>query len=236
MIDFGKDNYAGVTWSVIPVFDGRWIFLGWMSIWQYANQVPTVGWRSALTLPWELSLEPVGNAYILNSTPVKELDGIRTESMKLGQEVISGKKILDLTELEPSQYDIRFTFKIDPDADRDLSDFGLLLENKQGQKLAAGYDLKNSEVFIDRSESGKAGFSEHFPGKHTAPYAFQENGLIHIRALVDKSSIELFMDDGRVVMTELFFPDIPFSSLSFYSSGGSIELLEGSISGLKSCW
>jgi fructan beta-fructosidase len=236
-LDSGKDNYAGVTWSDIPKNDGRRIFMGWMSNWQYANQVPTERWRSAMTLPRELSLEPEGNAYILNSYPVEELDGITHKFMTLGPEDISGKKNLDLADLEASQYDIQFKFKIDHGSDRELiSNFGLILENKLGQELTAGYDLKNSEVYIDRSKSGQVDFSEHFPGKHTAAYTYPENGLIHIRALVDKSSIELFLDNGRVVMTELFFPDEPFNSLSIYSKGGSIELLEGTISGLKSCW
>ena len=99
-----------------------------------------------------------------------------------------------------------------------------------------GIDLKNNEAFIDRSRSGKVDFSEHFPGKHTAPFIIPQNGLISLRALVDKSSIELFINDGRLVMTELFFPDESYRHLSIYSSGGSIELTAGSISGLKSCW
>ncbi|MDH5381668.1 MAG: glycoside hydrolase family 32 protein, partial [Cyclobacteriaceae bacterium] len=40
-VDHGADNYAGVTWSDIPKSDGRRLFMGWMSNWQYANVVPT---------------------------------------------------------------------------------------------------------------------------------------------------------------------------------------------------
>ena len=39
-MDYGRDNYAGVTWSNIPENDGRKIFMGWMSNWDYANNVP----------------------------------------------------------------------------------------------------------------------------------------------------------------------------------------------------
>ncbi len=55
-IDWGTDNYAGVTWSGIPETDGRRLFLGWMSNWNYATVVPTTTWRSAMTIPRELSL------------------------------------------------------------------------------------------------------------------------------------------------------------------------------------
>ncbi len=53
-LDYGRDNYAGVTFSNAP--DGKKIFLGWMSNWHYAAKVPTDPWRSAMTLPRELSL------------------------------------------------------------------------------------------------------------------------------------------------------------------------------------
>src|SRR6056297_1630394 len=55
-LDFGKDNYAGVTWANIPEEDGRHLFMGWMSNWQYANEVPTETWRSAMTIARELKL------------------------------------------------------------------------------------------------------------------------------------------------------------------------------------
>lgn len=54
-LDFGRDNYAGVTFSNAP--DNKKIFLGWMSNWHYAGKVPTNPWRSAMTLPRELSLQ-----------------------------------------------------------------------------------------------------------------------------------------------------------------------------------
>ncbi len=82
-IDHGKDNYAGVTWSDIPEKDGRRIFMGWMSNWQYANQVPTERWRSAMTLPRELILDREGEGYLLRSIPVNETEKLREAQIKL---------------------------------------------------------------------------------------------------------------------------------------------------------
>ena len=53
-LDYGRDNYAGVTFSNTD--ENKKIFLGWMSNWHYASKVPTDPWRSAMTLPRELSL------------------------------------------------------------------------------------------------------------------------------------------------------------------------------------
>jgi sucrose-6-phosphate hydrolase SacC (GH32 family) len=68
-LDYGRDNYAGVTFSNAP--DKKKIFLGWMSNWHYAGKVPTDPWRSAMTLPRELSLQ--GDHII--QTPVKHPNG-----------------------------------------------------------------------------------------------------------------------------------------------------------------
>jgi fructan beta-fructosidase len=236
-IDHGKDNYAGVTWSDIPEEDGRRIFLGWMSNWQYANLVPTERWRSAMTLPRELALIKEGKDYRVVSTPVEEISRLSTEFLKLGRLSFSGKKTMGLAELKASQYDIEFTYRVARGPDRDLiSDFGIVLENQEGEELKAGYNLKKRQVFVDRTISGNTDFSEFFPGIHTSPYPFSDNGVIKFRILVDKASMELFVDDGRVVMTELFFPDEPFNILSFYSKGGSVELTGGRISSVKSSW
>ncbi len=53
-LDYGRDNYAGVTFENAP--DNRKIFIGWMSNWEYAHTFPTQPWRGAMTLPRELTL------------------------------------------------------------------------------------------------------------------------------------------------------------------------------------
>jgi fructan beta-fructosidase len=68
-LDYGRDNYAGVTFSNAP--DNKKIFLGWMCNWHYAGKVPTDPWRSAMTLPRELSLH--GDRII--QTPVSNPNG-----------------------------------------------------------------------------------------------------------------------------------------------------------------
>lgn len=70
----GKDNYAGVTWNNIPDSDGRRLFIGWMSNWDYAQQVPTTTWRSSMTIPREIQLIKKGNDYSLINYPVREIN------------------------------------------------------------------------------------------------------------------------------------------------------------------
>jgi fructan beta-fructosidase len=70
-IDFGRDNYAGVTFSNAP--DNRKIFLAWMSNWDYAAKLPSPIWRGSMTLPRELSLVNYRGELQLSSLPIKEL-------------------------------------------------------------------------------------------------------------------------------------------------------------------
>ena len=75
-IDYGTDDYAGVTWSNTG---NRKIFLGWMSNWQYATVVPTIKWRSATTFPRDLKLKYVGKEMFLASLPISELSILQSK-------------------------------------------------------------------------------------------------------------------------------------------------------------
>lgn len=53
-MDWGPDNYAGVTWNDAP--DNQRLFVGWMNNWKYARSIPAAGWRGSMTIPRKLSL------------------------------------------------------------------------------------------------------------------------------------------------------------------------------------
>ena len=89
-IDYGADNYAGVTWSDIPEHDGRRLFIGWMSNWAYSQVVPTTVWRSAMTLPREMRLEKRAGSYRISSKPVKELRGIADQPRDVSANISEG--------------------------------------------------------------------------------------------------------------------------------------------------
>ena len=67
-IDYGRDNYAGVTFNDVP--NDEKIFLGWMSNWIYARDIPTEIWRSSMTLPRTLGLATINSELQIISTPV----------------------------------------------------------------------------------------------------------------------------------------------------------------------
>jgi len=87
-VDYGTDDYAGVTWSGIPGTDGRHLFLGWMSNWIYAQKVPSEQWRSAMTVPRELKLVRTSRGLELHSTPIAELAGLRASGKHMDRQAV----------------------------------------------------------------------------------------------------------------------------------------------------
>lgn len=205
-IDWGPDDYAGVTWSNTG---GRNIFLGWMSNWQYATAVPTQRWRSAATVPRELSLQKIGDAYFVRSQPVAELNQLLETAVVWENADASN---VDVTrKAGPLQGAARLHVTADS-----LADFSITLSNAAGENVVIGYDKQQAHYYIDRTTSGKVDFEKGFAGRHTAPRVSPAANL-DLTLVMDAASVELFADNGLMVMTEIFFPTAPFSKLSIQS-------------------
>jgi len=192
-IDYGADNYAGVTWSDIPVSDGRRLFLGWMSNWQYANVVPTKTWRSATTLPRDVVLNKKSTAYELKFIPVKELTTIQSEPTSF-----EGAATID----NP-------LYLLEFDVEEGAPEFVLTLSNAQGEQVAI--TVKEGILSVDRTASGIIDFSSEFPAVHNMDV--KDIAIRNIKIYVDLSSIELFVNDGERVMTEIVFPNQPYNQV-----------------------
>lgn len=206
-IDYGTDNYAGVTFSNTS---NRKIFLGWMSNWQYAQQVPTDPWRSAMTLPRELGLKKVNGKLFLTSVPVAEVFSIN-KNIELIQN-IEVKNVYDVT-AKLKQPSALFSLQLNGIEDKD---FSIVLSNDMGEEMIVGYDKKANQFFADRRRSGQIAFEQGFAKKHTAPRIAK--GTVNLRVVADKASIELFADDGLSVMTEIFFSGQPLNKLQVKST------------------
>lgn len=205
-MDWGKDNYATVTWNNAP--DGRCIALGWMSNWQYANNVPTHQYRSANTLARDLSLYRLGTELYLKSTPSKETKKARGEKVSISSFKVSGKHEVTLFNDGQGAYEIEMVIQ-----NAGASKIGLALLNEKGEKVDMYYDLNRKQFVMDRSESGIVDFSRDFPAVTVAPVNADKE--LTLRLFVDCSSVEAFGEDGKFVMTNLVFPSVPYGKMSF---------------------
>lgn len=226
-LDFGTDNYAGVTWSGIPEKDGRKIFLGWMSNWKYAQQVPTEQWRSSMTLPRQLTLESLEGEWIIKSNPVGEFSQLEYGSNYVFREQTIGNEM----KLQSGSVLNRYQLEIDNPL---LSTVFIRLSNDMGQYTDIGFDGHLNKFFIDRRFSGITDFNENFAAIQYSSIR-KKSGNIKIDIIQDVSGIEMFADDGKIVMTSLFFPSQPYHKATIVSTdsalkfGGTVRQLKPAI-------
>ncbi|MFL1012648.1 glycoside hydrolase family 32 protein [Flavisericum labens] len=217
-LDYGKDNYAGVTWSNIPESDGRKLFIGWMSNWDYARDVPTFTWRSNMTIARELKLKKNKNNFYLESLPVDELYGLTKKT--IAKDSISNNDIDALmSNCNMQKFSLEFDLK-------DLKEeiYNILFYNKVGDTLALGLNNISNYYFLDRQKSGKVGFSKKFAPSISKAEVSKKLKTLHIQIILDKTSVEVFYENGKVVMTELFFPNQPLDHFSIRSNDKTFKI------------
>ncbi|MDE6856142.1 MAG: glycoside hydrolase family 32 protein, partial [Muribaculaceae bacterium] len=170
-LDYGKDNYALVSWSDAP--DGRRTAIGWMSNWQYAADVPTMQFRSANTLPREIGLfkGPDGQIYA-SSAPSPELTAMRGRLALSKGSVKAGKNPVSFALPSENSGICEILLDIDGGSKEDVT---LTLSNKAGNKVDMVYDAGKHTMSFDRRESGIVDFSENFPVVTVSP-TFESNG------------------------------------------------------------
>lgn len=208
-MDWGKDNYATVTWNNAP--DGRCVALGWMSNWQYANNVPTRQYRSANTIARDLTLYRVGEELYLKSTPSPEVKKARGEKVSKPSFNVAGEyEVASLLDDNKGAYEVELVIQ-----NQGASKIAFCLLNEKGKKVSMYYDLARRQFVMDRSESGTVDFSKDFPAVTVAPADTDKE--LTLRLFVDRSSIEAFGEDGKFVMTNLVFPSLPYNKMRFTS-------------------
>ena len=215
-MDYGKDHYATVTWSNVP--DGRAIALAWMSNWQYANQTPTTQFRSANSVPRELSLYTQEGDIYLASKPVKELNTLYAKPITKKSFRVNRSYNLGTIFKQPSYtYELELTFR-----NQGADIIGFQLFNEKGEEVDFHYNLTEKTFTMDRTNSGQTGFSPDFAVPTPAPILVRDTYTL--RLFVDHSSIEVFDGEGRFCLTNLVFPSEAYNRLSFYAKGGTFNV------------
>ncbi|WP_281262293.1 GH32 C-terminal domain-containing protein [Saccharothrix carnea] len=216
-VDFGKDYYAPVSWEDAP--GGKRYMIGWMNNWQYAGNTPTSPWRSAQSVARQVGLRTVDGEVELVQEPVRALDRLHRGAPFIvrGSTVREGSRSLG-ERAAGRALDIRATFAL-----RDADRVGLKVRGGAGQETVIGYDTTTGELYVDRTRSGRVDFSPDFPAVQRAPLAAVD-GKVTLRALVDRSSVEVFGGAGQAVITGLVFPDPTSDGVEVFAEGGSARI------------
>ena len=192
-MDYGKDHYATVTFHNAP--DGRHVALPWMSNWQYANQVPTKQYRSANGLPRDLGLfQYKGETYVSLKPSPEVMAAFSTKSAK------------SLTKACRVDVTLRQNTTI-------------TLSNGRGEQVVMTYNAQKEEFSMDRTKSGITDFSTDFPAVTTSPTYGKIKSL---QIFIDNSCIEAFDADGKMVMSNIVFPNEPYNRITV--KGGKAKI------------
>ena len=210
-LDFGKDFYAGVSFNDAP--NNRKIMIGWANNWEYANDIPTGNvWRGIYSIPRELTLRKNGIEYQLYQQPVAELNALRQDSLLINQQPVLS--VYDIS-FSGNTYELQAT--IEPGS---ATGVGIRVLKSKDEETVIRYDNVNHQLLLDRTKSGNINFNNKFASIERAHVDLQNN-MLKVRILVDKSIIEVFINEGQVTLTDLVFPVKNEGRIQLFSEGGT---------------
>lgn len=236
-LDWGKDHYATVCFSNTGE---RTIAVPWMSNWQYCNIVPTKQFRSANALPRELSLYTQDGEIYLSAAPILEIKTLRKEKKEIPAFTVANDCHIDsLLADNDGAYELALEITV---GEAEIMGFNLF--NDKGEKVDIYFNLPEKRLVMDRTKSGIVDFGKksvsheievHDRRKTTsinyiddfalATWApIKKENKYTLDVFVDKCSVEIFLNGGKVAMTNLIFPSEPYNRMCFYSKGGSFQV------------
>ena len=231
-VDHGADFYAANTWNGTP--DGRRVMVAWENNWDYAGAIPTAPWQGAETFPRDLGLKTIDGRIQLVARPVTALAQLRRGPAGRATHVTAADSVVPL-----------------PVAGRTLdltahltagtaSRFGLRVRSGTGadgapQYTEIGYDRHEQQLYVDRTRSGLTDFSSSFPRIDRAALPLV-NGGITLHVLIDRSSVEVYADQGQVTLTDQVFPDPTSTGVDLFADEGTATLDSVQAWKLSSVW
>jgi len=230
--DYGKDFYASTSFSDIPATDGRRIWLGWLLNWEYAGKVPTSPWCGVQSIPRVLSLIRFPEGIRLVQSPVKELEVLRRNHVSLGEMDIAAANGALLAKRVHGD-----ALEIIADLDSSNSaEAGIRVRKGKDEATTIGVDWAKQEVFVDRTRSVDTAFDPKFPGRHAGPLLPVGGERVKLHIFVDRSSVEVFVNNGATVISDAIFPSRDSQGIELYSSGGQARIVKLEVWTLQSAW
>ena len=180
-LDHGHNFYATQT-MLTP--DGRRVVFGWMAMWESDMPEQADGWSGALTLPRELKLQ---NDH-LYMNPVKEVEQLREET-SFDQTLSVLESTIDVNDPQHTELNLNADLVIWAG-----NEFKLSLKVAAKEVLALTFDKQNNHFVLKRT------------GEDPYRYGSVSNAdELKIRAFLDTSSVEIFINDGELVFSERYY-------------------------------
>lgn len=230
--DYGKEFYASMSFANMP--DHRRVTMAWMTNWDYPFNFPTEGWKGQLTIPRELQLIQTDEGIRLAQSPIEELQNIRKTVFEKKNKLVNPSNGTNLLEkVNEGSYEIEAEIEIPSDSE--VTEFGFHVREGSKEKTVIGYNTTANQVFVDRSDSGRTDFSNQFTTFHEAEIQ-PENQRVKLNIFVDNGSVEVFVNDGQVVFSDVIFPKVTSRGLSFFTEGGPVNVISVKVHKFDDIW
>ncbi|MXZ75182.1 MAG: glycoside hydrolase family 32 protein [Gemmatimonadetes bacterium] len=232
----GANGYAAQTWSDIPAEDGRRIQISWMR----GGLYPAMPFNQQMSFPVELTLRTLPDGIRLCREPVREIEllhtGTRTwpagdlaemEAEQFQKRYASGEissyAVTDLREAESrlvladesDLFDVRMAIEVDgrgnPDGDDELGD-------GNGSAVARGFTIEVQGHTVEYDAEAQ---TLSCLGKTAALRTI--DGRVSLHLLIDRTSLELFGNQGEVSMSFCFLPAAANHRLALNAAGGGVH-------------
>lgn len=233
-MDYGSDFYAVRSWRNIDTANHKHIMIGWLGNWEYARDVPSTWGKGFESLPREIYLEKSDVGMRIIQHPLAGLKILRRDSVYLGHKLIKGVIEIKEPKLLGNTYEIEAEFDT-----KSSSVFGFNLLVGSGRKLVISYDPKTANLVIDRTQCTdfykNADYQKKFSKLISAPVE-AVNNVLKLHIYVDKSSVEIFANDGRIVLSALTFPSESQTGIEIFSTGNKTLMNNFKLWEIASIW
>lgn len=231
-VDYGSDFYASTSFSDLPKPDGRHIWLGWLTNWEYAARMPPDRWRGAHSIPREVKLKRFTDGIHLVQEPIAELRVLRGRHTKVERHSVeAANDLLNSKKVHGDTLEIVAEFS--PEG---AAEFGLKVRKGEGEETVIGVDTKKQTLFVDRTRSSSVSFDDHFSSRDAGPITLAAGKNVKLHIFVDRSSVEVFGNDGEAVISETIYPKPASNRIEIYSRDGRAHVIKMDVWNLKSIY
>jgi fructan beta-fructosidase len=214
----------------MPPNDGRRVWIGWFSNWQYANAEPTALWRGAQSIPRTLTLRRYADGLRLVQRPIPELEGLRHERLRVKNVTVA--KVNQKIPAAAAKGEVyEFEAELDPGQAEEI---GFRLRTGKDAETLVAFSVAHGEIFVDRTRSGDVSFSKDFPGRHAAK--LEKKASVKLHVFVDRSSVEVFVNDGERVLSDRIYPPMGSDGIALYAKGTGAKVISLTMWKLDSAW
>lgn len=213
-VDAGPDLYAAQHYRDDR---GRDLLIGWMDF-SVPKEISRLdGWAGAETVTRELFLRADGT---VGSRPIEELDGLHT-APATGRSATTVADGGTVPVARGDALDVRATVDT---AHSTARSFTLALRASAAEGTELRYDLATRSLTLDTTRAGYAA-----GGTWSVGAAPDGQGLLRLRVLVDRSSVEVFTGDGLALSARVYPRYRQSDQVTLSASGGDLDVAQGTV-------